>query len=239
MAVTLLSNRRQLCIPPDPGVVLLDPPLGGLPWYNAGGCPNPIACWQPKAADGWNPANIAASYVNRVNPGTYDAFAGVAPAWAAATGWTGNGLTTFLRTGLVPQSGHSLLVRFNSGTNAGYAVGVMRTAGGNTWLGLQPARLAASVSYISRASQIIVAPQLLGGTLLVTGTDCFRNGVDEGNIAAGGAAGNTRELYLLCLNLDGVAVNFYAGIVTAIAEWAVEVAAYAAALHARLIAVGL
>src|SRR4030042_266315 len=65
-----------------------------LEWWLAGGisAANCLAAYQPKGA-----ASYAASKVNLANPGTYDAVDGVAfPTWAAATGWTFNGVAQYL-----------------------------------------------------------------------------------------------------------------------------------------------
>jgi hypothetical protein len=68
-----------------------------VPWWLAGGvaAANAIAVYQPKGA-----ADLAASYVNLANPGTYDAAPGTAPTFDAATGWTFNGSTQYLTTGV-------------------------------------------------------------------------------------------------------------------------------------------
>ena len=55
-----------------------------------------VAAYQPKGAE-----SLGKSYTNLQNPGTYDAVPGVAPTWAAATGWTFNGTTQYLLTGIV------------------------------------------------------------------------------------------------------------------------------------------
>jgi hypothetical protein len=65
-----------------------------LGWWLSGGITpaNCIAAYQAKGA-----ATYAASKVNLANPSTYDAVDGAAyPTWAAETGWTFDGATTFL-----------------------------------------------------------------------------------------------------------------------------------------------
>lgn len=89
---------------------VFDPGLTALPWYRAGGAPLPVAAYQPKGA-----ASLAASYVNLANPGTYDAAPGVAPTFDAATGWTFNGLSQYLMTGIVPASVNwSMMARYSN-----------------------------------------------------------------------------------------------------------------------------
>lgn len=79
-----------------------------------------VAVYQAKFA-----ASLAASYVNLVNPGTYDAAPGVAPGWGVLTGWGFNGVSQYLTTGIVPQSGWSALLLFSDAVYSGdrYAFG--------------------------------------------------------------------------------------------------------------------
>jgi hypothetical protein len=69
-------------------------------WWLSGGisAANCIAAYQPKGA-----VSYAASKVNLANPGTYNATEGTAPAFDTAVGWTFNGTTMFLETGIVPD----------------------------------------------------------------------------------------------------------------------------------------
>lgn len=78
------------------------PALASERWWLAGGIPaaNCIAAYQPKRA-----ASYAASKVNLANPGTYDATEGVAPSWSSAVGWTFNGSSQYLDTGIVIPAG--------------------------------------------------------------------------------------------------------------------------------------
>lgn len=81
-----------------------------------GGGIGPVALKRRAAAAGWwqvagqtcaaayqpiGAASLAASYVNLANPGTYNAAPGVAPTLAAG-GWSFDGLTQYLTTGIVP-----------------------------------------------------------------------------------------------------------------------------------------
>ena len=81
--------------------------IGGAPgWWVVPGkaC---VAAYQPKGA-----ADYASSKINLATPGVNDAVEGVAPAWAAATGWTFNGINMTLDAGaLVPAAGWGLAVR--------------------------------------------------------------------------------------------------------------------------------
>jgi len=80
-------------------------------WWLAGGVnpANVVAAYQAKGA-----ASYAASKVNLANPGTYDATEGVAPSWDAATGWTGNGTTMYLDTGVALLGTYTALIRLTN-----------------------------------------------------------------------------------------------------------------------------
>src|SRR5574338_141498 len=54
------------------------------PWWLSGGVspPDVVAAYQPKGA-----ANLAESYINLANPGTYNASPAVSPGWSSLTGW--------------------------------------------------------------------------------------------------------------------------------------------------------
>ncbi|MBP9759242.1 hypothetical protein KBD45_06100, partial [Candidatus Dojkabacteria bacterium] len=69
-----------------------------IPWYKVGGASGVVAAYQPIGA-----TDLANSYVNKANPGTYNASPGVAPTWDAANGWIFNGTTQYLQNGIVPQ----------------------------------------------------------------------------------------------------------------------------------------
>jgi len=78
----------------------------------AGGIPRTacVAAYEPVCA-----VSRADSYINRANPGTYDATAPVAaPTWADSTGWTFNGTTQYLSTGLNQADGMSVVLRLSN-----------------------------------------------------------------------------------------------------------------------------
>lgn len=91
------------------------------PWYLAGGvlAASCVAAYQPKGA-----VDIAASYVNLANPGTYNAAPGTAPTFAAATGWTFAAASSqYLTTGIVPGANWSGIVRVNGYSGSGMLFG--------------------------------------------------------------------------------------------------------------------
>lgn len=149
-------------------------------WWLAGGAPTPIAVYQPKGA-----ASLAASYVNLVNPGTYDAALGTEPSFDAATGWTFNGTDQYLATGINPNAQTwSYLIRFSdcaivdafqyifgrTGTGCNVAFGTSESAG--------------NLSYYNGGS-LIKSTRLSSGVLAMAGASAYRNGVAEiGTIGA-------------------------------------------------------
>ncbi len=123
---------------------LLQPVLSGSnvtpPWYLAGGIPaeNCLRAYQPMLAD-----DLADSYINLVNPGTGNIVQVGAPGWDLANGWTGNGTSSSLRTGLTGASGYkSVAIRFSNAA-AGALKALFATADSfefycmpnNTWSG--------------------------------------------------------------------------------------------------------
>jgi hypothetical protein len=79
-------------------------------WWLAGGLISPTnvaGAYQAIGAE-----TQADSYLNLNNPGTNNLGVGVAPSWAAATGWTFNGSTQYLTTGITPTSTYTIAIRY-------------------------------------------------------------------------------------------------------------------------------
>lgn len=199
-------------------------------WAMAGGAPRPIACYQPKGA-----ASLAASYVNLANPGTYDAAPGVAPTWAAATGWTFNGIGQYLTTGIVPASGWSMLIRFSDRTGAdGVLIGSAKNTGSRFYL-----RLLSSSNAIIYATggAATVAPILDTGVLAVAGQQGYRNGSADGGAISAWLDTSNQPLTIGAYNNAGALGPFFAGKIQAAAIYsatltAAQVAAVSAAMAA-------
>jgi len=135
----------------------------------------------PGSAWGPGPANLAASYINLANPGTYDLTLGVAPVWAAATGWTFDGATTYLITGIVAggdaaTGGWTLIVQYSGAVADKVLVG-MHWAGVLD-VGFRP-MFGGGVIYQDNGS-VIVAPALAAGNLAVSAGQGYRNGIANG-----------------------------------------------------------
>lgn len=84
------------------------------PWYLTGGAPTPIAVYQADGA-----ANLAASQVNLVNPGTYNLVTAPGlsiPTWDAINGWDVTGKAW--DTGIIPAASYSTIVSYTDQTNS-------------------------------------------------------------------------------------------------------------------------
>lgn len=165
-----------------------------------------IAAYQPKGA-----ASLAASYVNLANPGTYDAAPGVAPTWDAATGWTFNGSTQHLASGVIPDSGWSALVRFSNVTNLGYVAGEYVSASSLGYLLIQP-----NFSRFYNDNFLPVAPAITSGIIGMAGVIAYKNGTSVGT---GTNTGHTASnLFIGAYHLNGTsAAGFLAGKIQAVA----------------------
>lgn len=203
-------------------------------WYTAGGAPVPVAAYQPKRA-----ASLAASYVNLANPGTYDVAPGTAPSFDTATGWTFNGSTQYLTTGVQPETGWTMLVRFsgfpltgnniicgsrtNAGTNSAYFLGAVDALGSN-------------YMHYGHGQIVGTTPRIAAGVIGIAGAHGYRNGVADG--ATIGAANDAfAVIFVGARNLAGSANMFSACNVVALAIYnstltAGQIAAVSAAMAA-------
>jgi len=87
-----------------------------LPWYLKMGIARAdfTVIYLPKGA-----ASLAASYINVINPGTFNAALGVAPTWDASSGWIFNGSNQVLSA--CPDAANlTTFIRFTDSTGALY-----------------------------------------------------------------------------------------------------------------------
>lgn len=158
-----------------------------------------VAAYQPKGA-----ADLATSYVNLANPGTYDAAPGVAPTWASATGWTGDAATMYLTTGItVASASWSVLIRqsnipngavlpFGSRDSLDRRFTILGNFGGTIYYEYG----AATTGWLA------ISASISSGVLGMAGAKCYRNGVEElGAISA--VAVSTLPIVLLAWNNEG------------------------------------
>ena len=171
-------------------------------WWLSGGisAANAIAVYQPKGAD-----DLADSYINLANPGTYNAAPGVAPTWASGTGWTFNGTTQYLTTGLLPNCGvWSMLIRYAdlSGVNK-TILGSYDSAPPTTMLFQTQGGIMRTFASDSTGFYADNVPQLLTGVYGVSAKTPYRDGSAESNIVSGGTTVSVEALYIGALNLNG------------------------------------
>ena len=192
-------------------------------WWEAGGASGVVAAYTAKGA-----ASLAASYVNVANPGTFDAAPGVAPTWNVATGWTFDGASRYLTTGITVTQAYTLAVAF---TGAPSAVQVILGHFGALYNRLLPNRLSQGVGY----GQTYVLPGLTSGVLVLAGANGYRNGVSETGAADIGSG--TNSPYIGAQNSAGSPGAYYGGSVQAVAIYnnvltAPQVAALSTAMAA-------
>jgi hypothetical protein len=150
---------------------------GETPWWLAGGISagDVVAAYQAKGA-----ASLAASYVNLANPGTYDAAPGVAPTWATGTGWTFNGTTQWLATGITPTNDRTwtMVVRFSGvvDSNNRIMMGLGRPDGASRWFALQATT--GSRRFFSGGT-LNIGSGLTTGVIGFAGTTGYTDGVAE------------------------------------------------------------
>ena len=138
-----------------------------------------VAAYQPKDA-----ASLAASYINRANPGAYDAAPGVAPTWDAATGWVFGG-ASHLEIGITVQTNYTILVRFSDAADST----VSYPLGGRTGeydYGLLPSVSLAAHRFVSRTMIAQMEPAVTSGIMGTAGSSCYLNGAGEGQLSGMG-----------------------------------------------------
>jgi len=177
-------------------------------WYSAGVVPvvNCVAAYQPKGA-----ADIAASYVNLANPGTNNAAPGTAPAHDVTNGWVFNGGTNsrYLKTGIIPDSMYTIIVRFSNQAPSGtYVCG--QYAGGNA--GKQTiimAKYTDNNATFYYGSGYKSTPGIVAGIMCLAGATGYINGLPVvTEISTWNAAKTAYQIYIGCVNNAGSAQSF-------------------------------
>ncbi|PKN93028.1 MAG: hypothetical protein CVU44_11390 [Chloroflexi bacterium HGW-Chloroflexi-6] len=159
-------------------------------WYRLASA-DPVIVYQPMLA-----ASQAASYANLVNPGTYDAFAGVAPSWTAPKGWMTNGITQYLRTGYTaPGSQNRTMAVMVSGFTGGFPLGSSLQLASDGY----SIYLSAGTLYgFNRGQATKALSGTVNKTIIMSGNKVYLDGVDQGITIADKTITET-ENYLLCV----------------------------------------
>lgn len=153
------------------------------PWYLSGGVAksNCIASYKPKGA-----VNLANSYINLANPGTYNAAPGPvggAPTWNATDGWIFDGATQTLTTGIVLAAGANatttMIVRFTAA--AAYIVGIHDGTGGRYVV--SPTVGVTFRQYVSgTGTNSVAGGNITAGIMALAGGNCYLNGATDGTL---------------------------------------------------------
>ena len=205
-----------------------------VPWWLAGGVAagNAVAVYQPKGA-----ASLAASYVNLANPGTYDAAPGVAPTWASGTGWTFNGSSQYLTTGVLGTSAISLIIRFSDASGGLITFGAAIEIGGPAKYILWRPRSNGNdrVIFLGTGEVRVVGGALVSGAYGYAGTTVYYNSISDGTLASPTLP--SLAIFIGALNFNGIPTQYGAIKVQAVAIYsatltAPQVAAVSAAMAA-------
>lgn len=98
-------------------------------WWDASGTISGcVAAYQPIGA-----ASLAASYVNLQNPGTYDLTVGSAVGFDTDYGWTFDGTSRYLRTGITAYQPMTAIVRARTTNITNYRSWLSAISGGGGW----------------------------------------------------------------------------------------------------------
>ena len=181
----MIQMRRVTVIPAIMQMRFRSPQAAAaaVSWWLSGGisAANAIGVYQPKEA-----ASYAASKSNLANPGTYDATDGVggASAWASGTGWTFNGITQYLDSQYVPNTGnHSASVQFNNvAADDRSLFGVLIDV--NARFGVYPSRAGSGHYYDNGGGNAAVAGLIAAGNLTVAAQNGYLNGAFDQALAA-------------------------------------------------------
>jgi hypothetical protein len=194
-------------------------------WWLSGGisAANCLAAYQPKGA-----ASLAASYVNLANSGTYDLTTANAPTWAEATGWTFNGTSAHLLTGItstLTAGTGSILCRFaDADTNNAVILGARNSAGTDTRYYLIPWYAVDDAAY-GLATLQARGSRVTTGTMAIAGLTPYLDGSPNGANLSGTPFAMGAGLAIGALNTAGSLSNYCAAKVYAVAVYAVTITA--------------
>jgi alpha-L-fucosidase len=163
--------------------------------------------------------NLADSLVNQINPGTYDLTTTSSPTWDRANGWKFDG-TQFLKTGIAPAAGWSMLVRFSNAYT--YQIDQIGLAGSDFTaapgfcLYVNYSNSSKSHAFGYGNSAITPTGSLKDGVMGLAATNGYLNGTTK--TAIGGSwSGTPKEIFVGALNNGaGSPVKPYTGHIQAV-----------------------
>jgi hypothetical protein len=170
-----------------------------IPWYLSSGIPaaNCIAAYKAIGA-----VDIATSYINLANPGTYNLTAPTAaPTFNTVTGWAFNGSSQYLATGITIPDARTwtMIIRFdNVAGNTGYMCGYFNNTGAKGFI-MTPFRSGTTKYYNGTAAHTGISG-VASGILALAGDQCYFNGATDGAIAGGDYAATTASDFYIGAN---------------------------------------
>lgn len=187
------------------------------PWWLAGGIPRSacVAAYQPVGA-----SDYAASKVNIANPGTYNAEDGAAyPTWEVTTGWTFNGSSQYLNSGVIPilDQTWTAIIRQYATAVANNSV-LFSRSGSSLDFGIYQNVYTGFYPHNSKSVSITISStRNTNSVLAVAGRRGYKDGVLlTGEIAAYTGTG-TQPIYIGAGNLSGSAGIYWGGRVLSVA----------------------
>lgn len=201
-------------------------------WWLSGGisAANCKAAYQPKGA-----ADIASSYINLNNPGTNNVANGNAPTFNTAVGWTFDGTSDYLVTGLVPASDQSWsaivrLTGLNKALQNRTAFGVYAPGYGNLFSILGCGGSTNSVSGQNGKTAVQVTNFATDVTLAISGSKLYIEGVEQAGSFTAFNATITSQIYIGATNELSAAAAKLVGSIVAVAFYDTNIASYMTAL---------
>lgn len=181
---------------------------GGAEWWSANGTiAGCVAAYQPKGA-----AGLAESYTNLANPGTYTAAPGVAPT-LDINGWSFNGSTQYLTTGIIPNGMKSMIVRF-SGASGSTAAILGASDADSSGRFILFAAVGANRAY-GYSGLNSVSGASTSGVMALAENNCYLNGAADGITA--GSTITSSPLFIGARNFAGAVNSFLSGKIQALA----------------------
>ena len=166
-------------------------PGGGGEWWDFVGV---VGAYAAKGA-----ASQAASYVNLSDPGTKDLSVGVAPAWSSGSGWTTNGSTHYLDTGIVIDDGWAVVIRVaNSETSdSAIPIGAEKPGDANSRSWIKPKRVTNNdAEFVSPDLQRFIGEGLASGVFGINDDTAYINGVAQSGDLGGVQSALVQSLYI-------------------------------------------
>lgn len=205
------------------------------PWYLSGGiaAANCLAAYTPKGA-----ASLAASYDNNAAPGngladgTYDCTLGVAPTFDTSYGWSLNGSTQWLSTGIAQGAANwSWVVQFSDGaTDSGYLLGAYDAD--NKMTGLRPSWITQIIANASTYHICAIANKATSGIEIIADRNLYVGGLLIEAIITDDSIPTTTVGIGQLVPVG----SFWAGKIQRFACYNIDISSYAAALYAAMAA---